>query len=66
MLFLYKKLDKQINEFNHLFHYIAMNSDYKNLQYKYTLLKSLEGNDISIIRIVSQKDKVIKTYKINC
>ena len=43
-----------------------MNSDYKNLQYKYTLLKSLEGNDISIIRIVSQKDKVIKTYKINC
>ena len=63
---MYKKLDKQINEFNNLCHYIAMNSDYKNLQYKYTLLKSLEGNEISIIRIVSQKDKVIKTYKINC
>ena len=59
-------LDKQINEFNHLCHYIAMSNDYKNLQYKYTLLKSLEGNEISIIRIVSQKDKVIKTYKINC
>ena len=63
---MYKKLDKQINEFNHLCDDIAMNSDYKNLQYKYTLLKSLEGNEISIIRIVSQKDKVIKTYKINC
>lgn len=54
-----KKLDKQINEFNQLWHYIAMSSDYKNLEDKYTLLKSLDENEISIIRIVSQKDEVI-------
>ena len=54
-----KKLDKQINEFNHLCHYIAMSSDYKNLEDKYTLLKSLDENEISIIRIVSQEDEVI-------
>lgn len=54
-----KKLDKQVNEFNQLWHYIAMSSDYKNLENKYTLLKSLDENEISIIRIVSQKDEVI-------
>lgn len=54
-----KKLDKQINEFNHLCHYIVMSSDYKNLEDKYTLLKSLDENEISIIRIVSQEDEVI-------
>ncbi|MDG5855978.1 MarR family winged helix-turn-helix transcriptional regulator [Clostridium beijerinckii] len=54
-----KKCKKQIDEFNILWHRMLFESSYKDIEAKYTRIKGLSDNEISIIRIISEKEEVI-------
>ncbi|CUU49281.1 MULTISPECIES: MarR family winged helix-turn-helix transcriptional regulator [Clostridium] len=54
-----KECKKQIDEFNILWHRMLFESSYKDIEAKYTRIKGLSDNEISIIRIISEKEEVI-------
>ncbi|GEA31581.1 MarR family winged helix-turn-helix transcriptional regulator [Clostridium diolis] len=54
-----KDCKKQIDEFNILWHRMLFESSYKDIEAKYTRIKGLSDNEISIIRIISEKEEVI-------
>jgi len=54
-----KDCKKQIDEFNILWHRMLFESSYKDIESKYTRIKGLSDNEISIIRIISEKEEVI-------
>ncbi|NRY59180.1 MarR family winged helix-turn-helix transcriptional regulator [Clostridium beijerinckii] len=54
-----KECKKQIDEFNILWHRMLFESNYKDIEAKYTRIKGLSDNEISIIRIISEKEEVI-------
>lgn len=54
-----KNIDRQVNEFNELWHEILMRSSHAEMAKKYPRLKELDENEITIIRIISERDEVI-------
>lgn len=52
-------LNEQIEELNNLWHNIMMKNNYTDIDKKYPRLKELSKNEISIIRIISQREEVI-------
>ena len=54
-----KECKKQINKLNALWHRILKVSNHKDLEQRYQNLHNLNTNEISIIRIISEKDEVI-------
>lgn len=52
-------LNAQIEELNNLWHNIMMKNNYTDIDKKYPRLKELSKNEISIIRIISQREEVI-------
>ncbi|WP_238861677.1 MarR family transcriptional regulator [Clostridium sp. YIM B02569] len=54
-----KECKKQIDEFNVLWHRMLFESSYKDIEAKYARIKGLSDNEISIIRIISEKEEVI-------
>ncbi|MBE6091049.1 MAG: MarR family transcriptional regulator [Clostridium beijerinckii] len=54
-----KDCKKQIDEFNILWHRMLFESSYKDIEAKYTRIKGLSDNEISIIRIIFEKEEVI-------
>ncbi len=54
-----KGCKRQVNELNVLWHAMLVKSNYKDIEEKYFNLKELSTNEISIIRIISEKEECI-------
>lgn len=54
-----KDYKRQVNELKELSHSILLESNYKDIEARYSRLQGLTTNDISIIRIISEKEEVI-------
>jgi DNA-binding MarR family transcriptional regulator len=54
-----KECKKQVEELNRLWHVMLKESNYKDIEAKYPNLGKLSTSEISIIRIISEKDEVI-------
>lgn len=54
-----KECKRQINELNILWHEMLMKSNYKDIQSKYSNIQGLSVNELTIIKIISQKEEVI-------
>ncbi|OOM16075.1 MarR family winged helix-turn-helix transcriptional regulator [Clostridium saccharobutylicum] len=54
-----KECKRQINELNILWHEMLMKSNYKDIQSKYSNIQGLSTNELTIIKIISQKEEVI-------
>lgn len=54
-----KESKRQVNELNILWHRMLKESNYKELMERYPNIHKLNTNEISIIRIISEKEEVI-------
>lgn len=54
-----KEYKRQVNELNILWHRLMLESNYKDIEAKYQKIKGLSTNELSIIRIISEKDEII-------
>lgn len=54
-----KEYKRQVNELNILWHRLMLESNYKDIEAKYQNIKGLSTNELSIIRIISEKDEII-------
>ncbi|AOR24456.1 MarR family winged helix-turn-helix transcriptional regulator [Clostridium taeniosporum] len=59
------KYKRQVNELNKLWHYMLIKGNYKDIENKYSKIKSLSTSELSIIRIISEKEDVIIKDVIN-
>lgn len=54
-----KECKKQVEELNLLWHHMLMESNYKEIVANYPNINKLSTNEISVVRIISEKDEVI-------
>lgn len=54
-----KECKRQVNELNILWHRMLMESNYKDIESKYSNIQGLSTNELAIIRIISEKEEVI-------
>ena len=54
-----KEYSRQIDELKELAHVMLEKSNYKDLEARYSRIQQLSTNEISIIRIISEKEEVI-------
>lgn len=54
-----KGFKRQVNEFNALWHSMFMEANYKDIEAKYPSIQVFSTNELSIIRIISEKEEVI-------
>lgn len=54
-----KECKRQVNELNILWHSMLMESKYKDIESKYPNMQGLSTNELTIIRIISEKEEVI-------
>lgn len=54
-----KEYSRQIDELKELAHVMLEKSNYKDLEERYSRIQQLSTNEISIIRIISEKEEVI-------
>ena len=54
-----KECKRQVNELNILWHSMIMQSNYKDIESKYSNIQGLSTNELAIIRIISEKEEVI-------
>ena len=54
-----KECKRQVNELNILWHRMLLESNYKDIESKYSNIQELSTNEIAIIRIISEKEEVI-------
>lgn len=54
-----KECKRQVNELNILWHRIIVESKYKDIEAKYPNIQGLSTNELTIIRIISEKEEVI-------
>lgn len=50
---------RQVDELNKLWHFIMVKANYKDIESKYTRIQGLRSNELSILRIISEKENVI-------
>ncbi len=54
-----KECKKQVDELNKLWHFILVASNYKEIESKFLRIQGLRTNELSILRIISEKENVI-------
>lgn len=54
-----KGFKRQVNEFNALWHGMFMEANYKDIEARYPNIQVFSANELSIIRIISEKEEVI-------
>jgi len=54
-----KKCKGQVDELNKLWHRMLVESNYEDIESKYSNIQELSTNEIAIIRIISEKEEVI-------
>ena len=54
-----KEYKRQVNELNILWHSLMLKSNYKDIEAKYPNIQGLNTNELSIIRIISEREEVI-------
>lgn len=54
-----KEYKKQVNELNKLWHFMLVASNYKEIESKFLRIQGLRTNELSILRIISEKENVI-------
>ncbi|OOM82293.1 HTH-type transcriptional regulator MhqR [Clostridium puniceum] len=54
-----KECKRQVNELNILWHRMLVESNYKDIESRYSNIQGLSTNELAIIRIISEKDEVI-------
>ena len=54
-----KECKRQVDELNKLWHRMLIESNYKDIESKYSRIQGLSTNEIAIIRIISEKEEVI-------
>lgn len=54
-----KECKRQTKELSNVWHSMLMKSNYKELEVKYSKLQGLSSNEISVIRIIFEKEDVI-------
>ena len=54
-----KEYKKQVDELNKLWHLMLVASNYKDIESKFLKIQGLRTNELSILRIISEKENVI-------
>lgn len=54
-----KEYKKQVDELNKLWHLMLVASNYKDIESKFLRIQGLRSNELSILRIISEKENVI-------
>lgn len=54
-----KEYKRQVNELNILWHRLMVEANYKDIEAKYPNIQGLSTNELSIIRIISEREEVI-------
>ncbi|MBZ9607142.1 MarR family transcriptional regulator [Clostridium estertheticum] len=54
-----KEYKKQVDELNKLWHFMLVASNYKEIESKFLRIQVLRTNELTILRIVSEKENII-------
>ncbi|MBU3153692.1 MarR family transcriptional regulator [Clostridium estertheticum] len=50
---------RQVDELNKLWHFMIVSSNYKDIESKFLRIQGLRNNELTILRIISEKENVI-------
>ncbi|MBU3073898.1 MarR family winged helix-turn-helix transcriptional regulator [Clostridium estertheticum] len=54
-----KEYKRQVDELNKLWHFMIVSSNYKDIESKFLRIQGLRNNELTILRIISEKENVI-------